>query len=158
MSPLSGPRLAVQGTIHITDPPCGEKKAQPLVLRSSNPGPWQVGPPRVSNRVGGSPASPLPALAVSAEPSGWIAWQAWGQIKQENDLNNFQGRPLQMSGPPCCVWNPGPAKNIFLYKDARKGATFYPVDSSRPHPVFCGQRHPSLRAPPPPEAGGAWPT
>lgn len=115
-------------------------------------------PQEVSNRVGRSPVSPLPALAMSAQPSGRITWQGRGQIKQEYDLNNFQGRLLQMPGPPCCVWNPGPAKNIFLYKGARKGVTFYPADSSRPHPVSCGQRHPSLCAQPLPEAGGTRPT
>lgn len=51
-------------------------------------------PQEASNRVGRNPVSPLPALATSARPSGRITWQGWGQIKQEHDLNNFQGRLL----------------------------------------------------------------
>lgn len=132
-------------TLHVE-----KRKLWVLAVRSSNQGPWQSGPPGSRQQDGRNPVSPLPELAMSAQPSGRITWQGRGHIKREQDLNDFQGRLLQMPGPPCCVWNPGPAKNIFLYEGARKGATFYLVDSSRPHPVSCGQRHPFLCARPPP--------
>lgn len=45
-------------------------------------------------------------------------------MKQEGDLNNFQGRPLQRRGPPCCVWDPGQtAKSTFFHRCARKEVT-----------------------------------
>lgn len=146
-SPLSGLKLAVQ---HITNPSRGEKKALGRWPREGvTGGPVLWIPQEVGNRAGWESGFQTPG----AGRVGTALWQGYlarpgavsQQIKQEHD--NFQDRPLQMLGPPCCVQDPGPAKSTFLHRSARKGVTLHLEDSSRRLPASRSQSPPTPQAP-----------